>query len=47
MAVMSDVANARLIRSAMARRLDWGLIGGLTDFSDIFAKTKRPTFLPA
>jgi hypothetical protein len=34
MAVMSDVANARLMRSAMLRRLDWGSIGGRTDFSD-------------
>src|SRR6476620_1363133 len=41
MAVMSDVANARLMRSAMLRRLDWGSIGGRTDFSDIFASNKK------
>jgi hypothetical protein len=36
-----------LMRSAMSRRLDWGSIGVSTNFSDIFAKTKRPAFLPA
>src|SRR6476660_8469090 len=45
MAVMSDVANARLMRSAMARRLDWGSIGGRTDFSDIFARAGCNTII--
>src|SRR6476646_11263244 len=41
MAVMSEVANARLMRSSVLRRLDWGSIGGRTDFSDIFASNKK------
>ena len=39
--------DRRKMRSAMSRRLEWGSIGVSTNFSDIFAKTKRPAFLPA
>jgi hypothetical protein len=51
MAVMSDVANARLMRSAISRRLDWGCsIGVSTNFSDYSLKQKgrhfcRPSLL--